>query len=181
MPGRGGDGVARCLGRCDFGAFPPGGHVTASRRGAVLMLGVAGLLTTVVGTFLPWLRSGEVQRNSYASFGVLRRLIGFHGAAEVLLHAWPLLGAVAAVVVVLAAFGLLRTAAVLALIVAAWAAGVSGGALSRGSAAAIRVENLGPTVTIAGAAATAAAAVHILIAPIWRRRAVRDRTTERTV
>lgn len=147
----------------------------------VLVVGAAGLLTTVLGTFLPWLRSGEVQRNSYASFGVLRRLIGFHGAAEMLVLGWPLLGAASALIVVLAAVGLQRVAALLALLVAAWAAAVSGGALAREAAAGIRVERVGPIVTIAGAAAIAAAAIVILISPVWGGRTAGDRTTRRAV
>jgi hypothetical protein len=148
---------------------------------AVLLLGAAGLLSMVIGTFLPWLRSGEVDRNSYASFGVLRRLIGFHGAAEVLVRGWPLLGAVCAVVVVLAAAGLLRAAAVLALVIAAWAAAVGGGAVGHEPVAGVRMERLGPIVTIAGAVATAAAAIVILISRLWTGRAARDPTTGRTV
>src|SRR5215468_5312505 len=120
---------------------------------AALVLGAAGLLTMVVGTFLPWLRSGEVQRNSYASFGVLRRLIGFHGAAEMLLRGWPLLGAVCALVVVLA---------------------VAGGALAHQPAAGVRVESLGPIVTITGTVGITAAAIVILISRMWDRRASRD-------
>jgi hypothetical protein len=146
---------------------------------AALVLGAAGLLTMVVGTFLPWLRSGEVRRNSYASFGVLRRLIGFHGPAETLVRGWPLLGAACALVVVLAAVGLLRTAALLALVVAAWAAAVSGGAVGREPAAGVRVERLGPIVTITGAVATAAAAIVILVSRVRLGRATRDRTAGR--
>jgi hypothetical protein len=146
---------------------------------AALVLGAAGLLTMVLGTFLPWLRSGEVRRNSYASFGLLRRLIGFHGAPETLLRAWPLLGAVCAVVVVLAAAGLLRVAALLALVVSAWAAAVSDAALARQPTAGVRVENLGPIVTITGAVLTAAAAIVILVSRAGRE--ARDRTTGRAV
>jgi len=146
---------------------------------AALVLGAAGLVTMVLGTFLPWLRSGEVQRNSYASFGVLRRLIGFHGAAEMLLRGWPLLGAVCALVVVLAVAGLLRVAAVLALVVAAWAAAVAGGALAHQPAAGVRVESLGPIVTITGTVGITAAAIVILISRMWDRRASRDRATGR--
>ena len=127
---------------------------------AALVLGAAGLVTMVLGTFLPWLRSGEVQRNSYASFGVLRRLIGFHGAAEMLLRGWPLLGAVCALVVVLA---------------------VAGGALAHQPAAGVRVESLGPIVTITGTVGITAAAIVILISRMWDRRASRDRATGRAV
>src|SRR6266536_3018932 len=116
-----------------------------------LVLGGAGLATAVIGTFLPWVRSGGVRRNSYTSFGVLRRLIGFHGVPEVLIRGWPLLGAVSAVVVLLALAGLHRPAAVLALATAAWSGAVGGGALAHGPVGGIRVAPIGPAVTVIGA------------------------------
>src|SRR5882757_5448458 len=109
---------------------PPDRMRTMRPRLPVLLpIGAAGLVTLVVGTFLPWLRSGEVRRNSYTSFGLLRRLIGFPGPAEPLLRAWPLLGAVCAAVVLVAVAGWPRVAAGLSLLVAAWSATVAGGAL----------------------------------------------------
>ena len=142
-------------------------------------VGGAGLLVTVIGTFLPWLRSGGVHRNSYASFGVLRRLIGFDGLAEFLVRGWPLLGAAGAGVVLVAVAGLHRTAAALALVVVAWSAAVGGGALARDPAGAVRVEPLGPIVTVAGAALTALAAILTLTTQIGHRMGGtdRDRTT----
>jgi hypothetical protein len=76
-------------------------------------------VVAVIGTFLPWLRSGDVRRNSYTSFGLLQRLIGFHGVGEVLIRGWPLFGALSAAVVLVAVAGLHRTAGVLALASAA--------------------------------------------------------------
>jgi len=125
----------------------------------VASVGAAALIVTVVGTFLPWLRSGEVRRNSYTSFGLLRRLIGFPGPAELLLLAWPLLGAVCAVVVLVAIAGRPRFAAALALLVAAWAATVAGGALAHDPVGIVRVDALGPIVTLSGSAMAAVAAI----------------------
>ena len=129
-------------------------------------LGTAGLITTLVGTFLPWLQSGGVRRNSYTSFGVLRRLIGFHGAAEATIRIWPLLGVACAIVVLVALAGLWRSAAALGLLVAAWSATVAGGALARDPVGPVRVDLLGPIVTVLGSTATAAAAILTLIAQI---------------
>jgi predicted anti-sigma-YlaC factor YlaD len=131
------------------------------RAGATVVasIGAVGLIVTVVGTFLPWLRSGEVRRNSYTSFGLLRRLIGFPGPAELLLRAWPLLGAVCAVVVLVAVVVRPRFAAGLALLVAAWSASVAGGALAHDAVGLVRVDALGPIVTLSGGAASAVAAI----------------------
>jgi hypothetical protein len=123
------------------------------------LAGTAGLLTLVIGTFLPWLRSGGVHRNSYASFGLVRRLIGFHGLAEILVRGWPLLGAACAGVVLVAALGLHRAAAALALVVGAWSAAVGGSALARGPVGTVQVDAIGPVVTLVGAATTVAAAI----------------------
>jgi hypothetical protein len=131
------------------------------RSGSVVVasIGAAGLVTLVVGTFLPWLRSGDVGRNSYTSFGLLHRLIGFPGWAEVLLRAWPLLGALCAVVVLVAVAGLPRLAAALTLLAAAWSATVAGGALAHDPVGLVRVDVLGPIVTLSGTVASAIAAI----------------------
>ena len=146
--------------------------------GVAAAIGTAGLIITVVGTFLPWLHSGAVRRNSYASFGTLRRLIGFHGVAELLVRAWPLLGAVTAAVVVVAATGLRRTAAVLGGLVAAWAAAVAGGALARDPVGIVGVELVGPIVTLIGATAVLGAAILALTSQVnlGREGSPRDRT-----
>lgn len=153
------------------------------RRGPALLLGGAGLVTVLAGTFLPWLRSGGVLRNSYTSFGLLRRLIGFHGLAEALLRGWPLLGAVAAAVVLIALGGWHRTAAGLAVAVAAWSAAVAGGALARSPVGTVRVDAVGPSVTVLGAIATVTAATLILISPVrpGMGGTERDRAAQRTV
>ena len=129
-------------------------------------VGGAGLVVAVIGTFLPWLRSGDVRRNSYTSFGLLRRLIGFHGVAEVLIRGWPVLGVVSAGVVLLAVTGLHRTAGVLALAAAVWAMAVAIGALAQDPVAGIRVDPVGPAVTLTGATGAAVAAILTLIAQV---------------
>ena len=115
---------------------------------------------------MPWLRSGDVRRNSYTSFGLLRRLIGFPGPAELLLRAWPLLGAVCAIVVLVAVAGLPRFAAASALLVAAWSATVAGGALAHDPVGLVRVDTLGPIVTLSGSAAVAVAVILALTSQV---------------
>ena len=58
-------------------------------RGAVTT--TAGAATTLVGTFLPWLRSGSRDRSSYSIFDLVERL-GFapDGVVAWSLRLWPL-------------------------------------------------------------------------------------------
>lgn len=132
-------------------------HSTA--RSLAYALGAGGLIAVVAGSFLPWLRSGEVRRNSYASFGELRRLIGFHGAAEAATRIWPLLGVCAAAVVLAALAGLVRTAVALGLLTAAWTGTVSGTVLAQGGAGGVQIVPFGPAVTITGDIALILAAI----------------------
>lgn len=111
----------------------------------------------MAGTFLPWLRSGSVDRNSYDSIGLLRRLDRIHGIAGPFATIWPFvtLGCTAAAAGVL--FGLRRAAAALALVSAAFAAAGAGYALTR-SAPFVTIRLPGPVLTLAGAGLAAAAA-----------------------
>jgi hypothetical protein len=73
---------------------------------------VLGLLVLVAGTFLPWLASGEVLRNSYQSMALAARLTPLgDGATGVVLAAWPAVGGISAACLVLYLVGLRRTAA----------------------------------------------------------------------
>jgi hypothetical protein len=122
-------------------------------------LGTSGLLAVVLGTFLPWLRSGEVRRNSYASFGVLSRLVGFHGPGEIATRLWPLIAMCCAGVVVAAVAGWQRVAAVLGLATAGWSGAVACAVLLRRGDGEVHVVTVGPAVTITGAAVVLAAAI----------------------
>ncbi len=126
-------------------------------------IGVAGLLVLVAGTFLPWLQSGQVRRNSYASFGVLDRLIGFHGVTEAAIKVWPLLGLCCAAVVTAAVVRWHGTAAVLGLLMAGWSAAVAIAVLLRDTSAGVQVVAVGPLVTFVGDIAVAAAATLTLV------------------
>lgn len=122
------------------------------RLGATAVGGL-GLLLLIAGTFLPWLRSGQVTRNSYQTFGVLRRWIGESSPLGVALAAWPALGLLAAVSVALFALQLRRAAAITALLLSLPTGTVAVAAIiqSGEGEAPIGVMTLGPSVTLAGA------------------------------
>jgi hypothetical protein len=126
-------------------------------------VGAAGLVGVLLGTFLPWLQSGDVRRNSYSSFGVLRRLIGFDGVSEIAVRVWPLIGLCCAGIVVAVATASRRIATALTLVTASWSAAVAGTVLLHHGDAGVTVVDLGPIVTLIGDAALLLAASLTLI------------------
>jgi hypothetical protein len=137
---------------------------------------LVGLLVVVAGTFLPWLTSGGLQRNSYAVLGIVRRLRFLDGGpAATAIALWPLIGTVAMIPVVAGILRWWRTAALAALLFglltglgAAAVLTVAGGH----GAAGIALSPTGPAVTIAGAVLAVVGAVVVLVA---RRRSRRSR------
>ena len=119
-------------------------------------------MVLVAGTFLPWLRSGRVSRNSYQASGALQRLLALRGPLAVALSAWPFLALTAAVVVGLFAVGLRRTAAALGAFVAILAGGVAVAALRVGSRSLVAPATVGPQVTLFGAIFVVIAATLVL-------------------
>jgi hypothetical protein len=139
---------------------PASADLTPTPRAPVLaLLGAAGLLTIVVGTFLPWLRSGQAVRNSYRAGGALDRLLRLDGPAHAALAAWPFVGAACAVTALLYSVRLVRTAVVLATLLALIAAAVGVTALAAPGGSVVAVELIGPGVTVAGAAVVICAVV----------------------
>ncbi len=134
--------------------------MTSERSSTTLAysVGAAGLVGVLLGTFLPWLRSGEVLRNSYTSFGVLNRLIGFHGVSDLAVRAWPLIGLCCAGVVVAVVAASRRVATVLALVTAGWSAAVASAVLLHHGDAGVSVVAVGPAVTLIGDTAVLLAA-----------------------
>ena len=78
-------------------------------RGCVALT-VLGLVTAVIGTFLPWLRSGNVHRDSHTAAAVIGQLLPSDTNVAVLLRAWNVLPLIATVCVVLLVLGWWRTA-----------------------------------------------------------------------
>ncbi|HKN96310.1 MAG TPA: hypothetical protein VJX10_04260 [Pseudonocardiaceae bacterium] len=127
---------------------------------------VAGLAILVLGTFLPWLRSGDVLRDSYQSVGALRTLVEGTGFG-VLLNAWLMVIPACVVCVALYALRLRRVSAGLGVVVAL-AVGVAAGlVVAQGDdpGALIGAASAGPAVTLAGATAVLVGAIAVLAGP----------------
>jgi hypothetical protein len=121
------------------------------------VLGAIGLVAIVVGTFLPWLRSGTQDRNSYEAGGAVRRLLGTTGAVDHLLGLWPLVGVACAAAIALFLFGL-HTFGTIVAGLSALAAGAAGvGALATTGTTVAEVTLIGPLVTLLGATLVALA------------------------
>lgn len=129
---------------------PLGGGVTAA------------LALVVLGTFLPWLRSGQSQRNCYQAGGVLRRLDLVHGLASLALRAAPLLAVVCALAVAGYLAGLRRSAASLSAVVAICAGAGAIGTLRVHGSGTVRAATVGPVVTLVGACSVIVAATLIV-------------------
>lgn len=141
---------------------PPHPARADRRRTAI---GAVAVVFLVVGTFLPWIRSGRVQRNSYEIAGVGVRRLDAGSVVGHLLQAWPYLGPLWAVVVILVILGRRRSAAAVALILAVLTGLVAVGGL----VLAVRLHTgvlagvvLGPAVTLVGAIGVAVAGVGML-------------------
>lgn len=143
-------------------------HARPRSRLLAPALAGAGLVVLLIGTFLPWLRSGGALRNSYQADGVIRRLLAPNGPAGALLTAWPLVGACCAVAAAGYALGLRRTALALAAVTAVAAGAVAVPALILAPRSYASVIAGGPAVTLAGSALVLAGVVTAL--------STRDRT-----
>jgi hypothetical protein len=111
---------------------------------------VAGLVVMVIGTFLPWLRSGRVDRNSYAAGDALRRLEKLPAAVGYLLDAWPFLALLCALAAAAAVLNRMPIAAVAGVVAAAVAGSVSGYVIARASGSLVRPVFFGPITTLTG-------------------------------
>ena len=112
---------------------------------------VAGLVVTVLGTFLPWLQSGSVSRNSYTTDGLLRRLLETDGAIGVVLDVWPFLAFACAAAAALTVLRVTWAALALALPATALAGTVAVVVLDTDVHFIVRPATSGPAVTAAGA------------------------------
>jgi hypothetical protein len=135
----------------------PGTYAAAVQRvliGRVVATG--GAVAVVVGTFLPWLRSGTRRRTSYEIFSLVERL-GFSRSDVVGwgLRLWPLLPLVVACAATLTWFPRAWVTGIVTLVAAAYAGLVSAAVRSASPNGIISVE-YGPTVTLVGALVLAA-------------------------
>lgn len=122
----------------------------------------AGVVTVATGTFLPWLRSGVVLRNSYQAAEALRPLV--RGLPAAALTAWPAVLPLCGLCVAAYALGLSRTTAGTAALLAAATAATAAFVLSTEPSSLIAAVRTGPITTLAGAALLLAGATAILAA-----------------
>src|SRR5262245_29684393 len=137
-------------------------HTKLAVAGAVLT--AVGLVTVAVGTFLPWVRSGEVLRDSYESIAVIRTIRVLDGSPLALvLDAWVVLIPVSTLCVVTYAAGFRRSAATLSGIVAIISGTVAGAAtvVSGGEEVRLGISSTGPTATLIGAVLALAGVVGV--------------------
>jgi hypothetical protein len=140
--------------------------VDRSFRGALAV--TAGAATILIGTFLPWLRSGSRDRSSYAIFELVERL-GFApgGLVAWSLRLWPLVPLLL-VAVTIAAWAVMgrhvgwRVVALLAAGATVWVGGTAGALFAAPDIGLFRV-GIGPTVALLGIVA-------LVVGTIWLRR-----------
>lgn len=125
-----------------------------ARRFLGCLVGGTGLLLVVLGSFLPWVVSGSIRRNSYAIAGLAGRLGGFDdGLRGVVLWAWPLVGPICVLVIVAAFLRRWWLAGLLGATIGVYGAGLSLLALiavGGGTSAVVRLDPLGPSVLFGG-------------------------------
>lgn len=118
--------------------------------GAWRVVLVAGLAALLAGTFLPWLRSGTVERNSYSAGDVLRQIAQLPSALDFLMDVWPFLSLACAVAAALALLRIDLPALAVSGVCAVVAGATSGVVLVRGSSGLVRAVSTGPLVTLIG-------------------------------
>jgi hypothetical protein len=123
-----------------------------------------GLATVAAGTFLPWVRSGDVLRDSYQAIAVVRAVRVLDGSPlALLLGAWTLLIPAMTLCFVAYALGFRRSAATISAALAIISGTVAGAAnvVSGGEEIRLGVSGSGPVATVAGAALTLVGVVGI--------------------
>jgi hypothetical protein len=116
-------------------------------------IGGAGLVLVAIGTFLPWLKSGSVLRDSYESISAIRTIgIIRDSPLNLVIDAWTMIIPVITLCVAAYAFGFRRSAATVAAIVALFCGTIGGGAAveSGGEEVSLGIAGTGPTVTFIG-------------------------------
>ncbi|CAN5800528.1 hypothetical protein BH18ACT2_BH18ACT2_19940 [soil metagenome] len=94
-------------------------------RGPAVVAMAVGAAVTVLGSSLPWVRTGGARRNSYDLFALVERF-GYSpdGPAGVALRWWPIVPLITALAVVAAWWGWPRTGGVLGVVAGGYAGGV---------------------------------------------------------
>ena len=126
---------------------PPPRWVT--RHGVTVVVMAAGAVVAVVGSLLPWLRTGNRRRHSYDVFALADRL-GFAdgGLTEQGLRWWPFVPLLTAVAVVAAWWGWRRAGSVIGIGAGLYAGGI-GWSVAAAPERGLDLES-GPVVTAVG-------------------------------
>ena len=120
---------------------------------AAVALTAAGLVAVGIGTFLPWVKSGIVLRDSYQSISVIRTIKVLDGSPLALvLDAWTLLIPAITLCVIVYALGFRRSAATISALVAIISGTVAGSATVLGGGEDVRlgISSTGPVTTLIG-------------------------------
>ena len=150
--------------------MPAASHATRAGLAALFFAGV-GLATGVAGSFLPWLRSGDINRNSYQLSGVADRLnLAGSGLWSRLVDLWPLLGPLCLIPLVIAAFRWWKATAAAAVVLGAALITATleiqshaDDGLRAVSALGVRWQDTGPVTVLSGGALAALAGLSALI------------------
>lgn len=137
-------------------------HTRVGLVGAVLT--ATGLVVVGVGTFLPWVRSGSVLRDSYEAIAIVRTVKVLDGGPLVsIVGAWTLLIPISTLCLVVYATGLRRSAATFAGVVAIISGTIAGAAtvVSGGEEIQLGISSIGPMTTLVGSVLTAAGVVGV--------------------
>lgn len=151
---------------------PENARAAAAGRAAALVFAAAGLVLALVGSFLPWVVSGQVRRSSYAITGMIDRLgVAGDGLLGALVAGWPLIGPLCAAPVVAALLRRWAIAGVLCVVLGIATAAVSGALLAvrDTSAIGVQVDPIGPSVTFAGGTLLTVGGIWLTVG-VWRNR-----------
>lgn len=131
---------------------------------AAVAVTAAGLVAVGIGTFLPWVRSGMVLRDSYQSIALIRTIKVLDGnPLSLLLDAWTMLIPAITLCIVVYALGFRRSAATISAIVAIISGTVAGSAtvVSGGEEVRLGFSSTGPVTTLIGSVLTVVGVVGI--------------------
>lgn len=130
--------------------------------GGAALAGI-GLVLIAVGTFLPWVRSGTVLRDSYESLSVIRHIELLDSPLQTVLDSWMFVVPAVTVCIAAYALGFRRVAATLSTILAIICGTISGIAtvVSGGEEVRLGIAGIGPTTTLIGAVLTVIGVVGI--------------------
>jgi hypothetical protein len=137
-----------------------GTYASAVQRNLIgRVAATVGALVAIIGTFLPWLRSGTRRRSSYEIFSLVDRL-GFSRSSVVGwgLRMWPIVPLLLVCAITLQWFSLKWITGSSALVAVIYAGGVAAAVEFAPATSLIAVE-YGPWVTLAGVVILAAGAL----------------------